>query len=130
MVVSLPLVALALVLLRQAAVDAHIQAVSIEQILAGRKEGHGLRWACDFTDNHKHTTNSAILVLRDHCDDAKAAKKPITTRIQDASEPIDSFVGALERPWRGHADRREVADHRPHVQRVHRTKPYRCLIAS
>ena len=85
-----------MVLLRQAAVEAHIQAVSIEQILAGRKEGHGFRWACEFTDKHKHTTNSAIQVLRDHCEDAKAAKKLSTTRIQDATEPIDSLLEHLK----------------------------------
>ena len=49
-------------------------AVSVEAILAGRAEGHKLRWAEAFLARYPDSNDNAVQVLRDHTEDARAAR--------------------------------------------------------
>ena len=43
--------------------EAHMQAVSVEAILAGRAEGHKLRWADEFLSKHANSSDNCILPI-------------------------------------------------------------------
>ena len=70
-------------------------AVSVEAILAGRAEGHKLRWAQDFLDKHPDSNDNAMQVLRDHMEDARAAQ--IWRRLREPKEQQPQYENLLQR---------------------------------
>ena len=55
--------------------DWHSAQVSIAALLAGKPQGHGMRWAKHFKDTTSHKDDPAVRALMDQLDDAKVAQR-------------------------------------------------------